>query len=116
ADIYHHDFYSKPLGILEDCARRMSGLPVLFVGVLCSTDEIWRRREATWGQVRETVDAGVRLAVQLGQEAARSHRYDLELDTSRMSPDESADAIRQRLENGPPGIAFPVLALAAEAR
>jgi len=102
-DIYHHDFYSRSLGILADCARRLDGLTVLFVGVLCPTDEIWRRREATWGQVRETVDSGVRLAVELHQEAARSLPYDLELDTSKTTPEASAEAIRLRLLEGPPG-------------
>jgi chloramphenicol 3-O-phosphotransferase len=29
ADVGHHDAYSKPLGILADCARRLAGLPVL---------------------------------------------------------------------------------------
>ena len=106
ADIYHHDFYSRPLGILEDCAPRLAGLSVLFVGVLCSTDEIWRRREATWGQVRDEVDDGVRLAVELAQEAARGHTYDLELDTSKTTPGECAEVIRRRLTDGPPGTAL----------
>src|SRR5438034_11394989 len=26
ADVGHHDFYSKPLDILPDCARRLAGL------------------------------------------------------------------------------------------
>ena len=103
ADLYHHDFYSRPLGILEACAPRLDGLPVLFVGVVCSSDEIWRRREATWGQVRDEVDDGVRLAVELHQEAARSLTYDLELDTAEMAPQECVEAIRHRLDEGPPG-------------
>src|SRR5713226_2899811 len=78
SDVYHHDFYSKPRGILADCARRIGALPVLFVGVLCPTDVIWQRREATWGQVRDAVDDRVRLAVDLHQRAAREHTYDLE--------------------------------------
>ncbi|MDQ3328425.1 MAG: chloramphenicol phosphotransferase, partial [Chloroflexota bacterium] len=32
-DVGHHDAYSAPRGILTDCARRLRGLPVLFVGV-----------------------------------------------------------------------------------
>ena len=108
-DIYHHDFYSRPRGILTDCARRLRGFPVLFVGVLCPVDVIWERREATWGQVRSEVDDGVRCAVELGQRAAREHRYDLEIDTSLLSPDESAEAIRKRLIDGPPGSVFEQL-------
>jgi chloramphenicol 3-O phosphotransferase len=36
--------------------------------------------------------------------------YDLEVDTSRLSPDECAAAIRRRLEAGPAGSAFAQLA------
>ena len=35
-DATHHDHYSQPLGILRDCARVVSDLPVLFVGVRCA--------------------------------------------------------------------------------
>src|SRR5438128_1399150 len=56
ADVYDHDHYSRPLGIFEVCVRRLEGLPVLFAGVLCPTDVIWERREATWGQVRDEAD------------------------------------------------------------
>jgi chloramphenicol 3-O phosphotransferase len=109
SDVYHHDFYSKPRGILADCARRLSGLPVLFVGVLCPVDVIWERREATWGQVQSDVDDGVRLAVELHQRAAREHRYDIELDTSLLTPAACAEAILGRLAEGPPGSAFEEL-------
>ncbi len=105
-DVYHHDFYSKPRGILTDCARRLSGLPVLFVGVLCPLNVIWERREATWGQVRDAVDEGTRSGVELGQQAAREHSYDLEFDTSILSSAQCADAIHERLARGPPGSAF----------
>ncbi len=109
-DIYHHEFYSKPRGILDECAQRLRGLPVLFVGVHCPVEVIWQRREATWGQVRDAVDDGVRSAVELGQRAAREHSYDMELDTSFSSPEECADAICKRLAEGPPGLAFEALA------
>ena len=106
ADVYHHDFYSKPRGILADCARRLSGLPVLFVGVRAPIEVIWQRREATWGQVRDDVDDGVRSAVELGQRAAAEHSYDLELDTSQMTIDACVEAIRKRIAEGPPGSAL----------
>src|SRR5215468_9451677 len=32
-DVGHHDGYTIPRGILPECARRLGGLPVLFVGV-----------------------------------------------------------------------------------
>ena len=110
ADVYHHDFYSRPRGILVDCARRLSGLSALFVGVFCPTEVIWERREATWGQNRDAVGEDVREAVELGQRAAREHRYDLEVDTSRLSPEECAEVIGKRLSEGPPGSAFERLA------
>jgi len=106
SDVYHHDFYTKPRGILTDCAARLHDLPVLFVGVLCPIDVIWERREATWGQVRDAVDERTREAVELGQRAAREHSYDIELDTSLLTPDECAEAIIERLAAGPPGSAF----------
>lgn len=51
-DVGHHDAFSKPLGILPDCARRLSGLPVLFVGVRCPIEIILERRRATWDAIR----------------------------------------------------------------
>jgi hypothetical protein len=39
--------------------------------------------------------------------------YDVEVDTSRLSPEECANAIRQRLESGPPPSAFQRLSLVA---
>lgn len=104
-DVSHHDFYTRPLNILAQCAKRLGGLPVLFVGVACPIDVIWERREDTWGQVRTEVDEGVVAAVELGLRAAREHDYDLELDTSRLSTGECVAKIRKRLKEGP-GVAF----------
>jgi chloramphenicol 3-O phosphotransferase len=110
-DVNHHDSYSVPRGILQDCARRLAGLPVLFVGVRCPIDVIWVRREATWGQARGTVDAGVTAAVELAQWATHAHGcYDLEIDTSLLSLDECVEVIAKRLMEGPPGSAFSTIA------
>ena len=46
-DIAHHDAYSRPLGMLPDCARRLAGLPVLFVGLRCALPAIMERRGAS---------------------------------------------------------------------
>ena len=106
-DINHHESYSMPYGILGDCARRLAGLPVLFVGVRCPLDVIWERRAATWGQVPGSVAADVTAAVELAQTASHAHgHYDLEIDTSVYSPAEGADLIGQRVADGPPGSAF----------
>lgn len=107
ADIGHHDSYTKPLHILVDCARRLSGLPVLFVGVRCSLEVIMQRRNA--GQPGRdgryetgTVDAPVPAAVLRWQEAVHHPGiYDLEVDTSAQSPEDCAAEIAQRLNHGP---------------
>jgi chloramphenicol 3-O phosphotransferase len=107
-DVNHHESYSSPHDILRDCARRLTGLPVLFAGVRCPVDVIWERRAATWGQAPGSAPADVIAAVELAQIASHAHgRYDLEIDTSVSSPAEGAELIRRRLAGGPPGSAFP---------
>lgn len=100
-DVKHHDSYSKSWNILPDCARRLSGIPVLFVGVRCSIDVIWSRRESTWGHNRENAGDDIVAAVELSQSVVHSHGvdYDLELDSSSLSPSECVDAIRESLAN-----------------
>ena len=106
-DVNHHESYSRRYGILRDCARRLQGLPVLFVGIRCPIDVIWERRAATWGQLRGAVTEDVVAAVELAQTASHAHgRYDLEIDTSVVSPTEGAQVIGRRLAEGPPGTAF----------
>ncbi|MFL5710833.1 MAG: phosphotransferase-like protein, partial [Chloroflexota bacterium] len=48
-DVVHLDSYSRPLGILRSSARRLQGLPALFVGVRCPLDVIVARRAASVG-------------------------------------------------------------------
>jgi chloramphenicol 3-O phosphotransferase len=100
-DVYHHDDYPKPLGTLGIAKRELGGLPTLFVGVNAPLDVIWDRRGRTWGQHRESVDDDVRHAVEMHDAAARALSYDLELDTSELSPDECVGRIAQRLGSGP---------------
>ena len=50
-DVGHHDCYSKPRGILFDCDRRLSGLPVLFVGGRCPVEIIMAGRRKTWSNL-----------------------------------------------------------------
>jgi len=112
-DVGHHDAYAVPRGILPDCARRLSGLPVWFVGVRCPIEIIMERRRATWG-ASSPADAPVPQPVRLWQEAVHSLGiYDLEVDTSVLSPEASAAVIRQHLEQGPPPSAFQRLAAMA---
>ena len=108
ADVGHHD-----ADILADCARRLAGLPVLFVGVRCPIEIVMQRRAESppgsyavgsadepvpapvWRWQREVHDPGV---------------YDLEVDSSVQSPEECAAAILRRLEDGPAPTAFVELA------
>jgi chloramphenicol 3-O phosphotransferase len=111
-DVGLHESYSKPLGIHSLCARQLIGLSVLFVGVHCPLEVIWQRRKESWGQDVATADASLRTAVDRWQRDvhASSRSYDLEVDTSMLTPAECADLIRTRLADGPPGVAFGRLA------
>jgi len=107
-DVGHHDDYSQPLRILPDCARRLAGLPVLFVGVRCPIETIMQRRRG--GQAgREglyavgTAEEPVPAPVQRWQNAVHVPGiYDLELDTSQLTPAECAARILARLTDGIP--------------
>jgi len=44
-DVGHHDAYSTPLDMLPNAARRLQGIPVLFVGVRCPLSVIMERRD-----------------------------------------------------------------------
>ncbi|TIS61077.1 MAG: chloramphenicol phosphotransferase, partial [Mesorhizobium sp.] len=113
-DVGHHDAYSKPLNVLPDCARRLAGLPVLFVGVRCPIEAILQRRAA--GAADRTYVAGsdadpTPRPVRLWQEEVHKPGiYDLEVDTSLLGSDACAAAIRQRLIAGPEPTAFQRLA------
>jgi chloramphenicol 3-O phosphotransferase len=100
--------------VLQDCARRLAGLPVLFVGVRCPIEEIMKRRNEAGpgrGYAVGTPEEPVPLPVLLWQEEVHKPGiYDLEVDTSRLSPEDCAAEIRRRLAEGPPGDAFRQLA------
>jgi chloramphenicol 3-O phosphotransferase len=113
-DVGHHDAYSIPRGILADSARRLQGLPVLFVGVRCPIEIIMERRRNTGWAAGSTADSAIPDPVRLWQrEVHIPGIYDLEVDTSVLSPVECAEAIRQRLAHGPAPSAFQRLAAMA---
>lgn len=118
ADVGHHDAYSRPLDILADCARRLDGLPVLFVGVRCPIEIILERRAGSaveMGYVTGSRDDPAPLPVRLWQEAVhRPGLYDLEVDTSRLRAIQCAEVIQQRLRSVPQPTAFQRLARAPE--
>ncbi len=110
-DVGHYDGV-----ILADSARRLAELPVLFVGVRCPIEVIMARRNAgqagreggyATGSEAEPVPAPV---LRWQHAVHIPGIYDLEVDTSELSPDECATAIRRWLETGPAGSAFARLA------
>jgi chloramphenicol 3-O phosphotransferase len=110
ADVGHHDAYSKPLAILPSCAKLLAGLPAWFIGVRCPIDVIMKRRAATWGN-GYTKDGSVPEPVLTFQKFIHLPGvYDLEVDTSQMSPKECATAIREHIDHGPPPTALCRLA------
>jgi chloramphenicol 3-O phosphotransferase len=110
-DVGHYD-----TAILAKCARRLLGLPVLFVGIRCPIEVIMERRKA--GQAgREGEYLTGSTTGEIPAPILRWQRdvhvpgiYDLEVDTSVLSPGESAAAIHKRLQEGPPPSAFRRLA------
>ncbi|GES44451.1 chloramphenicol phosphotransferase [Rhizobium dioscoreae] len=117
AEFGHHESYSQPLGILADCARLLTGLPVLFVGVRCPLDVVMGRRLAEGPERQGTyvkVEAGMTVPAPVIAWQEQVHRpgiYDLEVDTSVKSPKACAEQIRQLLaEDLPHPTAFERIA------
>jgi chloramphenicol 3-O phosphotransferase len=109
-DVGHHDAYATSRKILADSARRLNGLPVLLVGVRCPADVIIERRGNT-GWDNDSSPESVRDRVDRWQREVHTPGiYDLEVDTSSLSPEECAEVIRRRLEDGPAASAFQRLA------
>lgn len=116
----HHNAYAKPSYILADCARRLSGLPVLFVGVHCSIEVVMEcRRQGQVGRENLYLTGSdqdpVPVPVMAWQREVHSPGiYDLEVDSSSTTPHECAVIILrclERLHEGP--TAFERLAEAA---
>jgi chloramphenicol 3-O phosphotransferase len=107
-----HDAYSTPRHVLPDAARRLAGLPVLFVGVRCPVDVIMQRRDAgepgrEASYERTRADGTIPEPVLRWQAAVHDPGiYDLEVNTAALTPAECADVIRRRLRDGPPPTAF----------
>jgi chloramphenicol 3-O phosphotransferase len=110
-DVGHYD-----AKILADCARRLAGLPVLFVGVRCPVEVVMERRnvgqagregEYATGSPAEPIPPPV---LRWQQAVHVPGIYDVEVDTSVLSPEESAAVIRRCLDEGPPPSAFRRLA------
>lgn len=106
ADVVHPDVSHRQ--IFEDTVRALAGLPVLFVGVCCPLETIVeRRRTAAPGRAQSTSDVPVPpVAVWWDREIHSGKVYDLEVDTSLMSPEECAGQIRARLVQPSPVTVF----------
>jgi chloramphenicol 3-O phosphotransferase len=124
-DVGHHDDYSRPLGILSSVARDLQGWPAYLVGVRCPVEVIMARRDAGAaggggggaGGGGEYVTSGpggaIPDVVHRWERAVHDPGvYDLEVDTSTGTPEECAEAVGRRLEEGPPR-AFATLAALA---
>jgi len=93
---------------LSACARRLAGLPVLFVGVRCSLEVIMARRRAEQAgredhYVTAAPDEPVPAPVLAWQQAVHDPGvYDLEIDTTSLRAEVCADIIAERLRVGVP--------------
>jgi chloramphenicol 3-O phosphotransferase len=101
-DLGLHEAYARPLGVLADARRRLAGLPVLWVGVRCPIETIMARRNAGQpGREGVYLDGDPHAPpepVQRWQDAVHDPGvYDFEVDTSVLSPETCADAIRARI-------------------
>lgn len=108
ADLGHHDVYSRPLGLLPACARRLAGLNALLVGIRCPVAVNLARRQADPQRGFYSLDPDI-----IARWEAAVHRpglYDLELDTSELTPAESAAKIGLLIAAPPSSRAFERLA------
>ncbi|MGV3465013.1 MAG: chloramphenicol phosphotransferase CPT family protein [Heyndrickxia sp.] len=108
-DVGHHEGYSVPLRILPECAKILDGLPVLFVGIRCPLQTVMERRISTWN-VGYNDDGTVPEPVVLWQKLVHEPGiYDIEVDTSLLSPSECATIIWERLQDDRPPEALKLI-------
>jgi chloramphenicol 3-O phosphotransferase len=109
-DVGHYD-----ASILADAARRLGGLPVLFVGVRCPIEVIMERRRDSDAGTYATASEGEPIPAPVLRWQSEVHggwAYDLEVDTSVQTPWECASAIETRLGASPAPVAFARLSSA----
>ena len=103
-DVGHHDAYGKRTHILTDCAKRLAGLDVLFVGLRCPIQTILeRRRDEPNDRMNEYLQGSVEQAIPAPILAWQEHVhipgiYDLEIDTSHIDPVGCAAIIQQHIQ------------------
>jgi chloramphenicol 3-O phosphotransferase len=106
-DVGLHDDYARPLGIPRRVAAQLAGTPAYLVGVRCPLDVIMVRRAAGTHDggpsYESSSDGTVPEAVARWQRAVHTPGiYDVEVDTSVLSPPECAEVIADRMRRGPP--------------
>jgi chloramphenicol 3-O phosphotransferase len=107
SDLGLHADYATPFDPLDKAVHVLAGLPVLFVGVHCPIDVIMARRNADPQGGYYAAGDGVPAPVARWQDAVhRGHVYDLELDTSRLTPQQCAAAIVTALQQLPEPTVF----------
>ncbi len=112
-DAGHHDAYSSQRGILPRCARVLSGLPAVLVGVRCPAETIAARRLA----LGEAPSEDQVERIERWDRAVHEHGfYDLEVDTSKSSPQRCAEAIREYIKSDAEPSTFERLRILTGAR
>ena len=97
SDVGLHDNYSRPLGIAQRARHVLADKQVLWVGLHCPIEVVMARRNADTSGYYAAGD-GVPAPVQRWQDTVHAgKRYDLELDTSVLTPDACAAQIQAAL-------------------
>ncbi|EEA94905.1 putative phosphotransferase [Pseudovibrio sp. JE062] len=102
ADLGHHNSYANIDGSWALYLQELDGLNVMLVGVFCPLGEIMQRRAASEGGYLSATEQGdVPRPVQHWQEEVHKPGiYDLELDTSTLSPEQCAAEILRVIASG----------------
>lgn len=102
SDLGLHESYSRPLHILDLAQRTLRDLPVLFVGIRCPIEVVMARRNADTQGGYYAAGDGIPAPVQRWQDAVHDGKvYDLELDTSVLTPEQCAERVEQMLAAPP---------------
>jgi chloramphenicol 3-O phosphotransferase len=110
-DVGHHD-----AEILGDCARRLDGLPALLVGVRCPIDVVMERRDSSPAGMYATASPDDPIPAPVCRWQHEVHVpgvYDLEVDTSSLSPEDCAAPIGRWIADAETPTAFRRLASGA---